>query len=150
MPGRAQHYVMRDRFIQSYFDRVYTPAYDVTTARFAGYRGLLERSLSRLTSGEAERILCVGVGTGNEVEHLLREDAQASIVGVDLSQNALKTARRRASQMGREIETLVMDARSLIFPDASFDKVVCMHVMDFVDRPELATQEIFRVLREGG
>jgi ubiquinone/menaquinone biosynthesis C-methylase UbiE len=45
---------------------------------------------------------------------------------------------------------MVMDAENLTFPDNSFDKVICIHVMDFLDDPEKATAEILRVLREGG
>jgi SAM-dependent methyltransferase len=45
---------------------------------------------------------------------------------------------------------LVIDAQSLQFDDASFDLVVCNHVLEHVSCPELALQECRRVLRRGG
>ena len=43
-----------------------------------------------------------------------------------------------------------MDAQRLAFADHSFDAVLCLHTMDFLDAPEAASQEIFRVLKPGG
>ena len=43
-----------------------------------------------------------------------------------------------------------MDARKLDFPPDTFDKVLCIHVIDFIREKERAIDEIFRVLREGG
>ena len=43
-----------------------------------------------------------------------------------------------------------MDARSLEFPDASFDTVAAMHVLSVVPEPERVMAEIARVLRPGG
>ncbi|TET41722.1 MAG: methyltransferase domain-containing protein, partial [Dehalococcoidia bacterium] len=43
-----------------------------------------------------------------------------------------------------------MDAQHLEFPAGTFNKVLCLHVMDFVEDNWQATSEIFRVLKDGG
>lgn len=141
---------LRNRFIQAYFNFIYNPVYDLTTGRLNGYRKLLRRCTGKLKLCGNDSILCVGLGTGNELEHLLKKNSRVRIVGVDLSRNALKTAYRKGLRIGAQIETMAMDAENLTFPDSSFDKVICIHVMDFIDDPERATAEILRVLREGG
>lgn len=43
-----------------------------------------------------------------------------------------------------------MDAQSLEFTAGSFDTVLCLHVMDFVEDKRKTTAEILRVLKRGG
>jgi len=140
----------RNRFTQAYFDFVYNPVYDFTTGRLYSYRKLLCKCIDKLELCGNDSVLCVGLGTGNELEYLLKSNTHIRIVGVDLSRNALRTACRKGVSAGGDIETIVMDAKNLTFPDNSFDKVICIHVMDFIDDPEKATAQIVRVLREGG
>lgn len=140
----------RNKFIQAYFDFVYNPAYDFTTGRLNGYRKLLSKCIDKLGLCANDAILCVGLGTGNELEYILKKSSGVRIVGVDLSRKALEIAYRKGRTISTQIETMVMDAKALTFPDNTFDKVVCIHVMDFVDEPEKATTEILRVLRKGG
>jgi SAM-dependent methyltransferase len=71
------------------------------------------------------------------------------VVGVDLSESALDRARRKARGLGKP-ELRIMDARSLDFGDGVFDRVLCVHVLDFVDPVERVIGEVMRVLRSGG
>jgi ubiquinone/menaquinone biosynthesis C-methylase UbiE len=43
-----------------------------------------------------------------------------------------------------------MDAHTLDFADETFDTVLCLHVMGFLEDDKRATQEIARVLKKGG
>jgi SAM-dependent methyltransferase len=43
-----------------------------------------------------------------------------------------------------------MDVTRIRHPDGSFDRVLCMHVLDFVDDTGQAVREIVRVLALGG
>jgi len=92
----------------------------------------------------------MGLGTGNEIFHILEINRNVSIVGVDYSHTALQKAYKKALAWGKEIEVLTMDARCLEFTTGSFDKVLCIHVMDFVEENKRATGEILRVLKDGG
>lgn len=49
-----------------------------------------------------------------------------------------------------EKDVLVGDVTKLEFPDAVFDNVVCLEVLEYVGTPEKAASEIHRILRPGG
>ena len=148
------HRVISMRFskklMQAYFNCAYNPVYDFTVARLSRYRKLQERCVNKLELKDNDRVLCVGIGTGNEVFHILEMNSNVNIVGIDFSKNAIKEACKKALKLGREIDVYVMDAQSLDFPAESFDKVLCLHVMDFVGDVEKVTREIFRVLKDDG
>jgi phosphatidylethanolamine/phosphatidyl-N-methylethanolamine N-methyltransferase len=95
------------------------------------------------------RILEVGVGTGIT---LPRYSPQNRIIGIDLSEEMLRKARRRVAELSlTNVEKLeVMDAEHLSFADASFDVVVANHVISTVPNPEAALDECARMLRPGG
>ena len=139
--------------LSAYFNYVYTPVYDHSTARFSRYRELQKKCLARLDFRPRDRILCIGLGTGNELTRIAAvpgPEQGLKITGIDTSPAALERAREKADLVGAAVDLRIMDARSLDFPEASFDKVVCIHVMDFVDDDRAVTAEIFRVLKPGG
>ena len=138
------------KLTQTYFNIAYNQVYDFTTARLNRYQELQERCISKLELRVNDKVLCVGIGTGNEVFHILEMNTDVNIVGVDYSNTALQKAYKKASRLGKEIELLLMDARRLEFAAGSFDKVLCLHVMDFIEENREVTNEILRVLKKGG
>ena len=151
LPGFAWGSVrVAGRLIRAYFDRVYTPLYDFTSSQFPGYGKLQAECLEKLQASDEDRVLCIGLGTGNEVTRLLGTSAGVRIVGADYAPSALLRARKKAAAMGGEITATVMDARHLAFAPESFDRVLCIHVMDFVGEHEKIAREVLRVLRAEG
>jgi len=136
--------------MQAYFNFAYNPVYDFTIARLNRYRKLQERCVNKLEPEDNDRMLCVGLGTGNEISHILEMNKNVCIIGIDYSHTALQKAYKKAIRLGIEIEVLVMDARRLEFKTGNFDKVLCIHVMDFIEETEKVTDEILRVLKDGG
>jgi len=136
--------------MKAYFNFAYNPVYDFTTARFKGYRTLQERCVDKLELEDNDRVLCIGLGTGNEISHILRKNRNIDIVGIDCSHTALRKAYKKALGWGKEIDGFVMDARCLEFKTASFDKVLCIHVIDFIEEDREVISEIIRVLKDGG
>lgn len=44
----------------------------------------------------------------------------------------------------------VQDIHALTYPDATFDTVLCLSVLEHVERPWIAAEEIARILKPGG
>ena len=133
-----------------FFNCVYNPVYDLTTARLSYYHRLQEECISKLGFEDDNMVLCVGVGTGNEILRILERGKKVNLVGVDISDTALRRAYEKTLALGKEIKVLRMDAHGLGFSDEAFDRVLCIHLMDFLDNAKEASQEISRVLRRGG
>lgn len=136
--------------LRAYFDKVYNPVYDFVAGRLASYQRLQSVCVDKLKFYDGDKVLCAGVGTGNEVVQVLGIGKNVNVVGVDYSDTALRKAYRKALALGKEIEVLPMDVQSLEFRTGSFDEVLCLHVMDWVEDEGKATAEIIRVLKDGG
>jgi SAM-dependent methyltransferase len=107
----------------------------------------LDPALSRLLFdgvGPGTSVLDVGCGTARSYAPELARRA-GSYVGVDVSATAVEAA--RAAGLDARV---VDDASALPFPDASFDRVVCIEVLEHLFAPDRAAAEIRRVLRPGG
>lgn len=95
------------------------------------------------------KVLEVGVGTGLSLEHYMQE---MQVTGIDFSEDMLQKARDkvRALSLNHVAELRQMDARTLDFPDDSFDTIAAMHVLSVVPEPEKVMGEIARVCNPGG
>ena len=139
---------LRQRLTRAYFDGVYNPLYDATTAHLVRYVESQELLVKRLDAQGQQSVLCVGLGTGNELTHLRKKAPTLDITGIDFSPAALRHAGRKPA--GKETALALMDARLLAFRDSSFDKVLCYHVTDFLLDATQAVTELLRVLRPEG
>lgn len=98
--------------------------------------------------GRAEgRVLEVAVGTGLNLPFY---DPGVTLVGIDLSPGMLEIARRRAVEVGRDVDLREGDAHELDFEDGSFDAVVSTFSLCNIPDPDRALAEMNRVLRPGG
>jgi phosphatidylethanolamine/phosphatidyl-N-methylethanolamine N-methyltransferase len=127
--------------------RRYARIYDVVFGAVLqpGRRAVLEA----LNLRPGDRVLEVGVGTGISLPLYPRE---VRITGIDVSREMLEKARAWVARARlSNVEALLeMDAESMAFPDASFDKVVAMYVVSVVPRPAKLLEELHRVCRPDG
>lgn len=98
----------------------------------------------------AEDVLDVGCGTGEILARLAAKYPDARFTGVDLEEPHLLRAALRCAEFGERVRFQPADALALPFDDASFDRVVCRHVLQAVSNASRAIAEIRRVLRPGG
>jgi SAM-dependent methyltransferase len=93
-------------------------------------------------------VLDVATGTGNTA--LAAAERGARVVGVDLTDELLEVARRRAADAGAQADFLVGDAEELEFEEGRFDRVLSSFGVIFAPRPEVAVGELARVCANGG
>ncbi len=93
-----------------------------------------------------QKILDVGCGTGNFSIKLAEKGA--IVTGIDVSEEMLSIARTKIGAL--PIAYKNMDLYQLEFEDNTFDAVFSMAAFEFVEFPERALGELFRVLKPGG
>lgn len=72
------------------------------------------------------------------------------MTGIDLNPSMLEVAKRRAAEIGRDVDLRVGDAQQLEFPDGSFDTVVVTLALCSIPDDGAAVREVRRTLRPGG
>jgi ubiquinone/menaquinone biosynthesis C-methylase UbiE len=127
-----------------YFDRLVKEEGEFDPFAPRGWKTIAARFAEMLPGGPVPRLLDIGCGTGQSIR--VYESRCVGYVGIDLSFEALKLARRKAPSR----DWGQADASRLPFADSTFDAVafssVLHHIPDF--RPALA--EAWRVLKSGG
>ncbi len=96
-------------------------------------------------------LLDVGCGPGTITEDLARRVAPGAVVGVDGAAGVVAEARGRPARADLpSISFEVADAYRLPFEDGSFDVVHAHQVLQHLDDPVAALEEMRRVCRPGG
>lgn len=113
-----------------------------------GIADSIEHCVMRLDPQPGERVLDLATGTGWTSRVVARCGAQ--VIGVDIANDLIGTARAKAEAEGLPIEYRLGDAESLPFADGEFDAVVSTCGVMFATRPEAAAAELARVCRQGG
>jgi ubiquinone/menaquinone biosynthesis C-methylase UbiE len=93
-------------------------------------------------------VLEIGVGNGSHAQ-LIAPHCR-TYVGIDLTNYAVMSTRRRFEIFGLNGDIQRMDAESMVFPDESFDFVWSWGVIHHSSNTEQILREINRVLRPGG
>ncbi|MGD9471174.1 MAG: class I SAM-dependent methyltransferase [Novosphingobium sp.] len=93
-------------------------------------------------------VLDVGCGDGALMASLSRKGAR--VTGIDPDPAMLAAARQRADATELPITLHRGSAEVLPFEDCSFNRIVAVAVLCFIDKPDMAVAEMARVLRPGG
>jgi ubiquinone/menaquinone biosynthesis C-methylase UbiE len=92
-------------------------------------------------------VLEVAIGTGLNLPFY---GPDAKVSGIDLSPAMLDIARKRADELGRDVDLREGDAHELPFGDGSFDAVVCTYSLCNIPDVGRAVGEMRRVLKPEG
>lgn len=124
----------------------WAPIYDRT---FGAITNRGRRKAVGYINAHGHNVLEVGVGTGLSLRNY---DPQLAVTGIDFSHDMLAKAKAKVAEEGlaHVKELRQMDARTLDFPDNSFDTIALMHVISVVPEPERVMAEIARVCQPGG
>lgn len=112
------------------------------------YQRLLQSFLRHLyemlMEVEPESVLDAGCGEGFVVDYLARQNPDLKLTGVDLSEEAIAYAE---AHFGERARFRTGSVYKLPFSDNSFDVVLCSEVLEHLDDPGRAVQELKRVAR---
>lgn len=108
----------------------------------------LERAVVLDLAGPAPEFHVLDVGAGDGAYALALAAEGARVTALDRSIPALRAAAARAR--GAALLPVAGDAAHLPFEDGSFDLVIAVTVLCFVDVPTRVIAELARVLRPGG
>ena len=131
------------RPVQGFFDRS-APGWDERTGAGSPDHLAPLAAAALHVSGPPERVLDIGTGTGEGALLLAREFPRASVRGIDISDEMIRSAQGKIGldPEGR-VAFRVADAASLPYDVDSFDLVAQLNMPPFF-------AEIARVLRRGG
>ena len=112
--------------------------------------GTTARLLEQVAAGPGDRILelAAGPGTLSSVWSQL-VGPTGSVVVTDVAPAMVEVATRRAAGLAN-VETAVVDASDIAWPDATFDVVASRMGLMFTPDPAVAFAEMRRVLKPGG
>jgi ubiquinone/menaquinone biosynthesis C-methylase UbiE len=103
--------------------------------------------VQKLRIQENDFILDVPVGTGLSLG-LYPPTTRVTVV--DIHQKMIARSRNVAKKLGRSIEFVLADAKSLPFDESSYDKVVVMAGLSAIPENHLVLPELYRVTKPEG
>lgn len=111
-----------------------------------------EQMLDLAQVHQGDRVLDLAAGDGEQsIRAAHRVGADGYVLATDISPKLLTFAEESAQKLGLgQLETQVMDARTLDAADESFDAVISRLGLMLIPEPDRVFAEIRRVLRPGG
>jgi ubiquinone/menaquinone biosynthesis C-methylase UbiE len=100
--------------------------------------------------GISNHVLDIGCGAGQSTREAARTALEGSVLGIDLSQEMLETARQRSAE--ERLQNVIFeqgDAQSQAFPFARFDLCISRFGVMFFADPIAAFANIGRAMRPG-
>ena len=96
------------------------------------------------------KVLDAGCGTGEISLRIGQTFPGARVLGVDIIDAHLDTARRRSAPLGERMRFENRSIFDLKLPRGEFDLVLCRHVLQSIPHADRAIAELVRVTRPGG
>lgn len=124
--------------------RLYAPIYDQITKPLEHSR---QRAMTQLDLESGEKLLIIGCGTGADLEYV---PSGVDVTVLDVTPEMVRRTVGRATRLGHEVDSRVMDARSLPFEADEFHAVTLHLVLSVVPDPIQVVNEAARVLTSGG
>lgn len=145
-PSHRQTKAVIEHFNKLSSNKDWSHLYEVTDGKTYHFQVRRNRVLELLPE-RLGRVLDVGCGPGVMVEAVLARGG--TFEGRDLSPEMIREAREKFGHLANA-NFKEGNIERLDLPDAAFDQVIAMAVLEYLDTPDRALAEIARVLRPGG
>jgi ubiquinone/menaquinone biosynthesis C-methylase UbiE len=137
-PYYKQHWVEIDSTRHAAYDQI------------LGFHPAMEPMIKPLELGPGLRVLDVGSGPAHTTMELARRVAPSGkVTGVDINAEFVERAVARAREQKLAVQFVHSGFPPLPFPDASFDRVFCKNVLEYVDSAADTVAEMARVAARG-
>lgn len=148
--GHRRRTESQEPLVVETFDReapTYAQGYLGDSSAAHSFNVRLRRVYELLHGRNGGRVLDVGCGPGITVDRLVESGFE--VYGVDISPAMIDQCRRAFAHLPTAHFSVGRIER-LDFPDAFFDVVLCMGVVEYVDDDRIVAQEMARVTKPGG
>ncbi|MEA2097003.1 MAG: methyltransferase domain-containing protein [Candidatus Cloacimonadota bacterium] len=109
----------------------------------------LNKLLELLEINEHQRVLDIGCATGTIAE-FISDKTKAKITGVDFAETAIKWAQDRTKSKKDRLKFITMDMDELDFPKNSFDAIIAIDTLYFVENLNKTIQKMKVILKKNG
>lgn len=145
--GDSQMYSASEGEVKEFFNEV-APQWGELSRNYSDET--LKTKLIELNILNKSMIL-VDLGAGDGFISRFTAPFVKKVIAVDISGEMLRELRRKAKIDGiKNIETLENDAQDVPLSDSSVDMVCANMYLHHIEQPELALQEIHRIVKTGG
>lgn len=107
-------------------------------------------AIKKFKENNIKKVLDLGCGMGRYSIYL--KEAGFEVTAVDISEKAVETTKKKAVNLGYQIDTAICDMRELPFKDETFDAVLCVWTSGHGTLKDMKKHalEMIRVVKEGG
>ena len=100
--------------------------------------------------GDYSSLVDAGCGTGYYSRNLLKSGQRG--LGFDISEKMIAKAREKKEALRQELDLSyeIKDGENLDLTDNSFDRVISVGYLIHLEHPQIALNELYRVLKPGG
>lgn len=107
---------------------------------------MYDEIIHRILQANPKNMLDVGCGNGN-ILRIINKMLNTNLYGIDISENMIVESKK---VLGTSVNLTVGDAESLPYDDEQFNVVLCNASFYHFPNPDIALQEIYRVLKKDG
>ncbi len=108
----------------------------------------IKKMLEVMNLKKTDKVLDLACGMGVITEYVA-DKTEADVIGIDFASKAIKAANKR-TKCKKNIHFVTHDMVSLNFPEKSFDVVLCIDGLYFVENLDGLVLNLKKMLKEGG